>query len=120
MKNLIFIVLSITALIIPLEWPFETRGEECSVNQGEITSIDLDNRTCVVEVPLGGRFCTVAGVISHDTVLKKGGFKAGLEDFSVGDIVIFFAVGDKNGFHLILMNCLSTPASSSVKISNLS
>lgn len=44
---------------------------------GDITAIDLEYNTVVIEVPLVGKSVTVGGPLSHDAVLQKGGQKVG-------------------------------------------
>ena len=55
---------------------------------GEITAIDLEHNTVVVEVPLGERLYTVGGPLSSKAVLKKDGKLAVLADFRRGDRVV--------------------------------
>ena len=54
---------------------------------GEISAIDLDLNTVVIEVPLGERLFTIGGPLSYDAVLKRGGQSVGLGDFRRGDQV---------------------------------
>lgn len=59
---------------------------------GEITAIDLMNKTVVVEVPVGKtafgeQLFTVGGPLASDAELIKGSRSAKLGDFKVGDRV---------------------------------
>lgn len=84
-KILIFSVFSAIIFTLFLGWPREI--EALWVKQGEITGIEIGSQTVVVEVPLGSQLYTVGGELSPDTTLKKGGMKANLDDFRVGDVV---------------------------------
>lgn len=55
---------------------------------GDITAIDLEYNTVVVEVPLKGKMLTVGGPLSSEAVLKKGGQLVSISDFRVGDRVM--------------------------------
>jgi len=55
--------------------------------KGKIIAVDLDYNTVVVDVPIGKKIFRVAGPLSPDAVLKKGGGKASLSDFHEGEWV---------------------------------
>ncbi|MGD9041593.1 MAG: hypothetical protein PVH82_18270 [Desulfobacteraceae bacterium] len=63
-------------------------NEKAYADKGAITAIDISYNTVVVEIPLGGKMCTVAGPLSADAVLKKAGRPATLAQFVTGDKVI--------------------------------
>jgi hypothetical protein len=54
---------------------------------GDITAIDIEYNTVVIEVPMGGKTFTVGGPLSSRAVLERGGQSAALADFQVGDRV---------------------------------
>jgi len=62
-------------------------GERIYQMVGDITAIDLEYKTVVVEVPLAGKTFTVGGPLSSEAVLERGGQSATLADFQVGDRV---------------------------------
>jgi hypothetical protein len=68
---------------------------------GDITAVDLDYHTVVIEVPLGGKTFTVGGPLSSKAVLKKGSQSVSLEDFRVGDRVTVKWEATEQG-HIIL------------------
>jgi len=70
--------------------------------KGEAAAVDLEHNTVVVEVPVkGGQMLTVGGPLSSEALLQKGGRKADLADFKVGDQVwVKWRLTDKT--HVIL------------------
>jgi hypothetical protein len=54
---------------------------------GEISAIDLDHGTVVVEVPVEQDSLTVGGTLIPQATLSKSGQKVELEEFSVGERV---------------------------------
>ena len=76
-------------------------GEKKYRMSGDLTAIDIDYNTVVIEVPLGGNMQTVGGPLSPKAILKRDGQSVGLADFQVGDRVIFIWQSTKKG-HLIL------------------
>jgi hypothetical protein len=56
-------------------------------NRGEISGIDIDFNTVVVEIPVDGQLMTVGGPLVEDVELKKGNRPATLRDFTVGETV---------------------------------
>lgn len=87
-------------------WGPESRAGGRSVQKGEMTAIDLESRTCVVEVPLNGRLYTVGGIIVPDAVLKKGGRRIGLENFCAGDRVKVGWRKDRAGHRIDLLEAM--------------
>ena len=77
-------------------------GERKCLMSGEITAIDLNYKTVVIEVPLGERMFTVGGPFSSEAVLKRGGLLVDLADFQVGGRVIVEWKVTEQG-HLILV-----------------
>jgi len=67
----------------------------------DITAIDLEFNTVVVEVPLAGKSFTVGGPLSPEASLKKGGRTIDLSDFQVRDRVIIKWKAAEKG-HIIL------------------
>lgn len=57
------------------------------VMDGEIAAIDLDNKTVVIEIPMGTQFFTIGGPLLPGVRLKKGRKSVGLKSFNVGDSV---------------------------------
>ena len=57
------------------------------VMAGNITAIDLDHQTVVIEVPLASKMFTVAGPLASDAKLSKKMKTADLDDFMVGERV---------------------------------
>ena len=68
---------------------------------GEITAIDVEYHTVVIEVPMVGKTFTIGGPLSPDAVLERGGQSADLTDFLVGDQVVVTWTQTDEG-HLIL------------------
>jgi len=64
-----------------------TAGEKIYIMKGEITAIESAYNTVVIEVPMGKRMFTVAGPLSSEAILKRGGHRVDLTDFVVGDEV---------------------------------
>jgi hypothetical protein len=56
-------------------------------NRGDISAIDVDYETIVVEVPVSGQMMTVGGPLVPDADLKRGDRSVSLDDFSVGESV---------------------------------
>jgi hypothetical protein len=54
---------------------------------GDITAIDLEYNTVVIEVPMVGKTFTVGGPLSYEAILKKGHQVVDLLAFQVGDRV---------------------------------
>ncbi|MBW1793597.1 MAG: hypothetical protein JRJ38_04100 [Deltaproteobacteria bacterium] len=79
-----------------------TAGEKIYQMKGEITAIESAYNTVVIEVPMGKRMFTVAGPLSSEAILKRGGQCAGLTDFVVGDQVTVKWRGTDKG-HIIEM-----------------
>ena len=79
-----------------------TAGEKIYQMKGEITAIESAYNTVVIEVPMGKRMFTVAGPLSSEAILKKGGQCVGLTDFVVGDQVTVKWRGTDKG-HIIEM-----------------
>jgi len=76
-------------------------GEKKYRMSGDLTAIDINHNTVVIEVPLAGNMHTVGGPLSPKAILKRGGQSVGLADFQVGDRVIFIWQSTKKG-HVIL------------------
>jgi len=77
-------------------------GEKKYLMGGEITAIDLDYKTVVIEVPIGERMFTVGGPLSSEAVLKRGGLLVDLVNFQVGDrVTVEWKVSEQG--HLILV-----------------
>ena len=89
MKKLFFLLLLVIALaLVSILLPSDSSGEAApAFKQGEISGIDPETLSYVVEVPMGSRLYTVGGKLSVDAVLKKGKTKGLPKDFKVGDIV---------------------------------
>jgi hypothetical protein len=87
MKKLRDIVTLVLAIIISLSFygGQSWAGERIYLMTGDITAIDLEYNTVVIEVPLEGKSFTVGGPLSHEAILKKGGQKVDLSAFQVGD-----------------------------------
>ena len=79
-----------------------TAGEKIYQMKGEITAIESAYNTVVIEVPMGKRMFTVAGPLSSEAILKRGGQCVGLTDFVVGDQVTVKWRGTDKG-HVIEM-----------------
>lgn len=79
-----------------------TAGEKIYQMKGEITAIESVHNTVVIEVPMGKRMFTVAGPLSSEAILKRGGQRAGLTDFVVGDEVTVKWKATESG-HIIEM-----------------
>ena len=77
-------------------------GEKVYHMVGDITAIDLEYNTVVVEVPLAETLFTVGGPLTSDAVLKRHGQSAGLADFQVGDRVTVRWKATEEG-HVILL-----------------
>jgi hypothetical protein len=76
-------------------------GKRIYQMSGDITAIDLDYHTVVVEVPLAGKSLTVGGPLSSEAVLKRGSKSVGLEDFRVGDrVTVKWEIAEQG--HIIL------------------
>jgi hypothetical protein len=56
--------------------------------RGEVTAIDLQYNTVVVEVPMAGSLATVGGPLSTGAVLERAGKSVDLASFKVGDRVL--------------------------------
>ena len=79
-----------------------TAGEKIYQMKGEITAIESAYNTVVIEVPMGKRMFTVAGPLSSEAILKRGGQCVGLTDFVVGDqVTVKWKATDKG--HIIEM-----------------
>lgn len=92
------------AFAVTLSLSFATQsmgGEALYKMTGEITAIDLEYRTVVIEVPMVGKTFTVGGPLASGAVLKKGGVSAGLGEFQVGDQAVVTWRSTPEG-HLIL------------------
>ena len=77
-------------------------GERKYLMSGEMTAIDLDYKTVVIEVPLGERMFTGGGPLSSKAVLKRGGLLVDLVNFQVGDrVTVEWKVSEQG--HLILV-----------------
>lgn len=72
--------------------------------EGDITAIDLEYNTVVVEVPLKGKMLTVGGALSPEAVLKKGGQVVSLSDFHVGDRVMVKWKLTEQGHTILALN----------------
>ena len=77
-------------------------GERIYQMVGDITALDLEYKTVVVEVPLAGKTFTVGGPLSSEAVLERGGQSATLADFQVGDRVTVKWEATAQG-HVILL-----------------
>jgi hypothetical protein len=70
---------------------------------GDITAIDHEYNTVVVEVPHKGRMLTVGGELSSDAVLKKGGQVVSLLYFHVGERVMVKWKVTKQGLTILAL-----------------
>ena len=70
-KALLFLVISLFFLLFILGWVWKVNSQEIRFKKGEITSLEIDSQTVVVEVPLGSQYYTVGGSLSSTTILKK-------------------------------------------------
>lgn len=52
---------------------------------GEITYVNMQHNTVVIEVPMGKEMFTVAGPLAGDAKVMKNGRNAELSDFQVGE-----------------------------------
>jgi hypothetical protein len=71
---------------------------------GDISAIDLEYNTVVVEVPLKGKMLTVGGQLSSEAVLKKGGHLVNLSEFNTGDRVMVKWKLTEEGHTILLLN----------------
>jgi len=110
-KLLFFVALIIAFFMVFAERIPESKAIERSLQKGEITGIDLDQRTFVIEVLLNEDLYTVGGVVSTDAVLKKGGLKTGLESFRIGDTVRVGWRKDKSGHKIQYLEAVNEPPS---------
>lgn len=80
---LLIALLLVNGIVTPALAGSQTYGGE-----GEISAIDMEHRTVVVEVPIEmGTTFTVGGPLAPKATLKKNHAPAMLDDFSVGDQV---------------------------------
>jgi hypothetical protein len=79
-------------------------GKRIYQMSGDITAIDLDYHTVVVEVPLGGKTFTVGGPLSSEAVSKRGSQSVSLEDFRVGDQVTVKWEATEQGHIILFLN----------------
>jgi hypothetical protein len=83
-------------------------GERIYQMSGDITAIDLDYHTVVVEVPLGEKTFTVGGPLSLKAVLKRDSKSVSLEDFRVGDRVTVKWEANEQGHIILSLNAKQT------------
>lgn len=104
MKKSGFFIVVILSVIFSLSFsiPQSLADERLYRMVGDITAIDLDYNTVVIEVPLEGKLFTVGGPLSHDAILKKGNLSVDLIDFMIGDRVTVEWKPTEQG-HLILL-----------------
>jgi len=104
MKRSGFFIVVILSVIFSLSFsiPQSSADERLYRMVGDITAIDLDYNTVVIEVPLEGKLFTVGGPLSHDAILKKGNLSVDLVDFMAGDRVTVEWKPIEQG-HLILL-----------------
>ena len=62
-------------------------NERIYLMTGDITAIELEYNTVVIEVPMVGKTFTVGGPLSCEAILKKGRQVVDLSAFQVGDRV---------------------------------
>lgn len=97
----------VTALVLTVIFSFSIAcghswaGERIYQMTGDITAIDLEYNTVVVEVPLAGKSFTVGGPLSSEAVLRRDAQTADLSDFHIGDRVIVRWKATEQG-HVIL------------------
>jgi len=103
MKRLGYITALTLALIVSLSlhgvksWA----AERIYQAWGEISAIDVEYNTVVVEVPMAGRTSTVGGPLSPGAILEKAGKPVDLRTFGLGDgVIVKWQVTDKG--HTIL------------------
>jgi len=74
MKKSGFFIIVILSVILSLSFfiPQSFADERMYRMVGDITAIDLDYNTVVIEVPLEGKLFTMGEPLSHDAILKKG------------------------------------------------
>jgi len=76
-------------------------GERIYQAWGQISAIDVEYKTVVVEVPVAGRTSTVGGPLSPGAILEKAGKPVDLGAFGLGDgVVVKWQVTNKG--HTIL------------------
>ncbi|MDY7035102.1 MAG: L,D-transpeptidase family protein [Thermodesulfobacteriota bacterium] len=109
-KALLFLVISLFFLLFIFGWVWKVNSQEIRFKKGEITSLEIDSQTVVVEVPFGSQYYTVGGSLSSTTILKKrAGEKACLRDFHAGDVVRVGWRKTETGHRIELLE-LITPA----------
>jgi len=103
MKKSAYMITFVLAVIVSLSsyGAHSWAGEKIYDMSGDITAIDLEFNTVVVEVPLAGKSFTVGGPLSPEASLKKGGRTIDLSDFQVRDRVIIQWKATEKG-HIIL------------------
>jgi hypothetical protein len=89
MKKLRYIVTLVLAIIISLSFygGQSWAGERIYQMTADITAIDFEYNTVVIEVPMVGKTFTVGGPLSYEAILKKGHQVVNLSAFQVGDRV---------------------------------
>jgi hypothetical protein len=89
MKNRHFFITMAWALaVLLLGWSTPYADDRVHTLSGNITAIDLDYDTVVVDVPMGDQELTVGGPVVENAELSKNGREADLNDFEVGDRVV--------------------------------
>jgi hypothetical protein len=69
--------------------------------RGDISGINLDHRTVVIQAPVGTQTFTVGGPLDSDATLTRNGSPADLKDFKVGETVTVRWRSTPNG-HVIM------------------
>lgn len=73
--------------VLLIAWGTAAAGGHTRTLTGQISAVDPDHSTVVVEVPVGDQKLTVGGPLAQDAQLRKDGSSADLKTFKVGDRV---------------------------------
>ena len=87
MKRSSYIIVLATIFSLSLFGAQSWASERIYQMVGDITAIDLEYNTVVVEVPLAATSFTIGGPLSSEAVLERAGQSVALADFQEGDRV---------------------------------
>lgn len=100
-KKIMWLAVPLAVVLLTAAWLSPAAAEVKRYKMsGEITGVNTQHNTVVVEVPMGKENFTVAGPLASDAKIMKNGRSAELSDFQTGDKATVIFHSDMEG-HVI-------------------
>jgi len=85
-RKMMWLAIPLAFALLTTAWlPPAAAADKTYKMSGEVTGVNTQHNTVVVEVPMGKETFTVAGPLASDAKIMKNGRSAELSDFQTGD-----------------------------------